>query len=248
MRRSIDQSVLAAATAALNSAQQGPLIAGALSELPWLVLIPILGFFLLKDAASFRRIVVIALPRETKLRGYRLVEELDTTLAAYVRAQLLGCLIVGGLCGLGFAILGVPYPVPLGVVAGLLEFIPIVGPLLLALVAALVSALHAPVLVFWVIGFLGVLRVVEDYMIYPRPQPAVAFTFTRWRSSHDDHERLGQVELLCHPGPQKGADKAKRGRRDESARTAAGDRFPDGPANSGDHDQENEARQCERHG
>jgi predicted PurR-regulated permease PerM len=169
LRRSIDQSVLAAGAAALESANQSALaLAAALSKLPWLALVPILGFFLLKDVASFRRVIVIALPHETRLRGHRLFEELDATLAAYVRAQLLGCVLVGGLCGLGFAILGIPYPVPLAVLAGLLEFIPIVGPLLLAVVASLVSALHAPLLVLWVIGFLGVLRIVEDYVIYPR--------------------------------------------------------------------------------
>jgi predicted PurR-regulated permease PerM len=169
LRRSIDQSVLAADEAALDSAKQSALVfAGALSKLPWLTLVPVLGFFLLKDVASFRRIVVIALPRDTRLRGHRLFEELDATLAAYVRAQLLGCVLVGGLCGLGFAILGMPYPVPLGVLAGLLEFIPIVGPLLLAVIASLVGALHAPTLVLWVIGFLMVLRMAEDYVIYPR--------------------------------------------------------------------------------
>ncbi len=169
LRRSIDQSVLAADEAALDSAKQSALVfAGALSKLPWLTLVPVLGFFLLKDVASFRRIVVIALPRDTRLRGHRLFEELDATLAAYVRAQLLGCVLVGGLCGLGFAILGMPYPVPLGVLAGLLEFIPIVGPLLLAVIASLVGALHTPMLVLWVIGFLMVLRMAEDYVIYPR--------------------------------------------------------------------------------
>lgn len=169
LRRTIDQSVLAADEAALESARQSALVlAGALSKLPWLVLVPVLGFFLLKDVASFRRIAVIAWPRETRLRGHRLFEELDATLAAYVRAQLLGCLLVGALCGLGFAVLGIPYPVPLGVLAALLEFIPIVGPLLLAVVSAVVGALHAPGLVLWVIGFLVVLRMVEDYVIYPR--------------------------------------------------------------------------------
>jgi predicted PurR-regulated permease PerM len=169
LRRSIDQSVLAADVAAEESAKQSALVlAGALSKLPWLLLVPVLGFFLLKDVASFRRVIVIALPHDTRLRGHRLFEELDATLAAYVRAQLLGCVLVGGLCLLGFASLGIPYPVPLGILAGLLEFIPIVGPILLALIASLVSALHDPMLVLWVIGFLGVLRVVEDYVIYPR--------------------------------------------------------------------------------
>jgi len=76
--------------------------------------------------------------------------------------------LVGSLCGLGFAVLGMPYPVLLGVLAGVLEFIPLVGPLLLAGVAAIVGALHAPGLVLRAVGFLAVLRVVEDYVIYPR--------------------------------------------------------------------------------
>ena len=61
-----------------------------------------------------------------------------------------------------------PYPVLLGVLAAILEFIPLVGPLLLATVAAVVSALHSPMLAFWAIGFLAILRIVEDYVIYPR--------------------------------------------------------------------------------
>jgi predicted PurR-regulated permease PerM len=56
----------------------------------------------------------------------------------------------------------------LGALAGALEFIPLVGPLVLAIVASIVAALHAPMLVLWTAGFLGMFRVVEDYVIYPR--------------------------------------------------------------------------------
>jgi len=93
---------------------------------------------------------------------------LNATLAAYIHAQLLACALVGSVCGLGFAVLGIPYPVLLGVLAGILEFIPFVGPLLLAVIASIVGALHAPILVLWAVGFLGILRLVEDYVIYPR--------------------------------------------------------------------------------
>jgi predicted PurR-regulated permease PerM len=169
LRRSIDQSALAAGAGAAESLRGSALaLMGALAYVPWLVLIPILAFFLLKDAASLRRTIVMALPHHGQLRGHRLFEELNTTLAAYIRAQLLACVLVGSLCGVGFAVLGIPYPVLLGVLAGVLEFIPLVGPLVLATVAAVVGALHAPILAFWAVGFLGLLRLVEDYVIYPR--------------------------------------------------------------------------------
>jgi predicted PurR-regulated permease PerM len=169
LRQSIDRSTLAAGESAVESIR-GSLLAlvGALSYLPWLMLIPILAFFLLKDAATIRRTFIRALPHHGQLRGHRLFEELNATLAAYTRAQLLASVLVGSLCGVGFAILGIPYPLVLGVLAGVLEFIPLVGPLVLATVAAGIGALHAPMLAFWAVGFLGVLRLVEDYVIYPR--------------------------------------------------------------------------------
>jgi len=169
LRQSIDQSVLAASQGAAESLRGSVLaLVGALSYVPWLLLIPILAFFLLKDAASLRRTIVTALPHHGQLRGHRLFEELNATLAAYIRAQLLACVLVGTLSGVGFALLGIPYPVLLGVLAGVLEFIPLVGPLVLATVVAVVGALHAPMLALWAVGFLGVLRLVEDYVIYPR--------------------------------------------------------------------------------
>jgi predicted PurR-regulated permease PerM len=169
LRQSIDQSVRAAGAGVVESVRGSLLtLVGALSDLPWLVLIPILAFFLLKDAAGFRRTILTALPHRVRLRGHRLFDDLNATLAAYIRAQILACLLVGSLCGLGFAALGIPYPVPLGALAGVLEFIPLIGPLLVAVIASILGALHSPVLVLWVVGFLGGLRLVEDYVIYPR--------------------------------------------------------------------------------
>jgi predicted PurR-regulated permease PerM len=169
LRDGIDRSVLAAGETAVASARGALLrLVGALSNVTWLILIPILAFFLLKDAATFRRAVVIALPHRIRLRGHRLFEELNATLAAYTRAQLLACVLVGTLCGFGFAAIGIPYPVLLGVLAGVLEFVPLVGPLLLAIVAAFVAALQAPILALWAVLFLGILRLIEDYVIYPR--------------------------------------------------------------------------------
>jgi predicted PurR-regulated permease PerM len=167
LRQSIDQSMVAASEAAVGSTRAA-LVSVVGAVLPWLVLIPILAFFLLKDAAGFRRIVLTTLPHRMRLRGHRLFEDMNATLAAYIRAQLIACLLVGSLCGLGFAALGLPYSMLLGVLAGVLEFIPLVGPLLLALIAATVGALHVPMLAVWTVTFLAVLRILEDYIVYPR--------------------------------------------------------------------------------
>jgi len=169
VRHSLDQTALGAGDAVFAYAR-GALgtVFGALADLPWLVLVPLLAFLLLKDAARLRRTVLTALPKRIQLRGHQLFEELNRTLAAYVRAQLIACAIVGTLCGLGFALLGVPYAILLGILAALLEFVPLVGPLVVAAVAVLAAALHDPLLAIWTAIFLMVLRMVQDYVIYPR--------------------------------------------------------------------------------
>ncbi|MGE5359865.1 MAG: AI-2E family transporter [Bacteroidales bacterium] len=158
-----------AGTAEASAAHAGGLLLGLASYLPWLVLIPILAFFLLKDADTFRTGLVRLMP-EGRARGHAaaLFQRINVVLAAYVRAQLLACLLVAIVVAIGFAVLGVPYAIVLGALAGLAEFIPLVGPLALAVLAALIAAFHQPILGLWVLVFLGALRVVEDYIVYPR--------------------------------------------------------------------------------
>jgi len=138
--------------------------------IPWLVLIPILSFFLLKDADSFRRSLLAMLPRgRLRWRGDELFQDINSTLAAYIRAQLTACLLIGALCSIGFALIGFPSPLVLGVIAGILEFVPLVGPLCVAILVAFLALLHSGVgMAFVVLLFLGVLRVVHDYVVYPR--------------------------------------------------------------------------------
>ena len=169
MRHSIDQSALAASSAAVESLRRSLLaLAGALSYLPWLILIPILAFFLLTDPTMLRRALIKALPHRHRLRGRRLFDDLNAALAAYIRATLLACILVGTVSAAGFIAIGIPYPLLLGVMAGVLELIPLVGPLTVAVVAAIVGALHAPILALWAFAFLGILRLLEDYVVFPR--------------------------------------------------------------------------------
>jgi len=145
-------------------------VLGWIIFLPWIVLIPILSFFLLKDADSFRRSALAMLPRgRLRWRGDEFFQDINSTLAAYIRAQLTACLLVGILCSIGFALIGLPSPLVLGLLAGMLEFVPLIGPLVVAILVAVLAMLH------WGFGmavvvllFLAVLRIVQDYVIYPR--------------------------------------------------------------------------------
>ena len=138
--------------------------------LPWLVLIPILSFFLLKDADNFRRSALAMLPRgRLRWRGDEFFQDINSTLAAYIRAQLTACLLIAVLCSIGFALIGLPSPLVLGLIAGMLEFVPLVGPLVVAVLVALLALLHSGLgMALVILLFLGVLRIVQDYVIYPR--------------------------------------------------------------------------------
>jgi predicted PurR-regulated permease PerM len=170
VREAIDRTFARTVDAAGESLSHGfggllPL----LGYLPWLILIPVVAFFLLNDGAAFRRNILLTLPRgRLRGRGAELFEDINEALAAYMRAALLACLLVGVLCTIGFVLIGVPYALLFGVVAGLLEFIPLVGPLAVALGATLVASFHSINQAMWVIAFLGALRLAQDYVVFPR--------------------------------------------------------------------------------
>jgi predicted PurR-regulated permease PerM len=148
------------------------LLTGAFGYLPyltWFVLMPVLSFFLLKDAASFEQNLLALLPNERlQKRAHWLLMDISGTLAAYIRAQITACLVVGAAMMGGLTLIGAPYPVVLGAIAGLLEFIPLVGPLLAALIIFLLTLTVSFKTALIVALFLVILRIVEDYIIYPR--------------------------------------------------------------------------------
>ncbi len=145
-------------------------MAGWLIYIPWLILIPVLSFFLLKDAETFRASALQMLPKgRWRWRGDEFFQDVNSALAAYIRAQLTACLFIGVVCALGFTLLGLPSPLVLGLIAGIFEFVPLVGPVLIAVIAAVAALLHAGVpSAVVVLVFLAVLRIVQDYIVYPR--------------------------------------------------------------------------------
>ena len=170
VREAIDRTFARTVDAAGDSLSDG--VGGLLpllGYLPWFILIPVVAFFLLKDGAAFRRTILLTLPRgRLRGRGAEVFEDIHDALAAYMRAALLACLLVGVLSTIGFVLIGVPYALLFGVIAGLLEFIPLVGPLVVAVGATLIASFHSINQAVWVLAFLGALRLAQDYVVFPR--------------------------------------------------------------------------------
>lgn len=139
------------------------------SYLPWLILVPVLGFFFLKDANFFRISFLRLFPSgRWRSRVESVIYDVNQTLAAYTRAQLISCVLIGIICTVGFYIIGVNYALLLGIVAGVLEFIPLLGPLTVGIVAVTAAALESPWEALYTVIFLVALRICQDYIIYPR--------------------------------------------------------------------------------
>jgi predicted PurR-regulated permease PerM len=139
-------------------------LSGIQRLLRWLSIVPVVAFLLITRWSAFRRSTTRVLPTpHLQWRGNEFLRNLNRLLAAYTRAQALSGLVIGVLCWIGFAALGLPYPGTLALAAGLLEMVPLAGPLIVAVVATAV----APDRVVPTLGFLLVLRIVQDYVVYP---------------------------------------------------------------------------------
>jgi len=136
----------------------------------WLLfVVPLLSMFFLKDGRAFSDFLLSTIssrPQREFLEN--VLNDLNRMLAHFIRAQLtlaaLSLVVYSGFLG----IMGVPYALVLGTIGGVLEFIPVVGPLTAGLViitvALLMSYPHWLVLII----FLGVWRLVQDYVSSPR--------------------------------------------------------------------------------
>ena len=135
-----------------------------------IVLVIVLALYLLGSAPKIRAGIQYVLPQRWRGTAARTEDELADVFGRYVRGQLLLGLVIGTLNFIAFTILGLPYPLLLAVLAGLLELVPIVGPIVAGAVAASV-ALFQPdpfPLVIWVIVAATAIQQLENHLLVPR--------------------------------------------------------------------------------
>lgn len=143
-------------------------IGAFLQNLVWFILIPILAFFFLKDGRAFTDQLIRMTGRARQRFLRRLFEDLNQMVTHYVRAQLALSGLALVVYTLGFWLLHVPYSFALSSIAGSMEFIPVVGPAVAAVLVLAVCFLEGYSHLLIVVVFLGIWRVSQDYVISPR--------------------------------------------------------------------------------
>lgn len=139
-----------------------------LGNLVFLVLVPILSFFFLKDGAVIRENLVALAPEGARRRlTEEIFGDIHVLLAQFMRAIVLLSAATFVFYSLAFAVTGVPYAVLLAAVAAVLEFIPVVGPFSAAVIILLVSGFSGYPHLLWIAVFLVVYRLFQDYVLQP---------------------------------------------------------------------------------
>ena len=100
---------------------------GSVLNLFKVILVPLFAFYLLYDWEKIGAMLSERLPQGSRTMILRLTGEIDTLISAFLRGQFLVCLILSVLYSIGLYIAGIPFALALGLISGLLVFIPYVG-------------------------------------------------------------------------------------------------------------------------
>lgn len=131
-------------------------------------LVFIIALYTLVDPKPLLRGVVHAFPRAQRFTVLRIVSRLLHQYQSWARAVFWLMLIIGALSGVGLQFIGVQNVLVFAVIAGILEVIPVVGPLLSAVPPILVTLAVDPTKALWVAALYTGIQFVENYLLVPR--------------------------------------------------------------------------------
>ncbi|HYA17985.1 MAG TPA: AI-2E family transporter [Bryobacteraceae bacterium] len=141
-------------------------VLSASRNLIYLIIIPILSFFMLRDGRGIRGALLDLFPAR-RAAAEAMLDDIHLLLLQYMRALLLLSCSTFTVFTLVLSLLGVSYAILLAAIAFLLEFVPLVGPLAAALIVLAVSAASGYPHLLWLGVFLAVFRMLQDYALSP---------------------------------------------------------------------------------
>ncbi len=143
-------------------------VSGIFGGVASFVLIMTLSFYLVARRGSIDRFLRIVIPTSHEEYGIDLWHRTQEKIGRWLQGQLVLMAIVGMLVYLGLLILGVPNALLLGIVAGIFEIIPLLGPILSAIPAILIAAIEGGLsLALMVTGLFIIVQQLENNLIHP---------------------------------------------------------------------------------
>jgi predicted PurR-regulated permease PerM len=136
----------------------------------------LVGVFFVFAAAAYwiserdrvERVILAVLPRQRRRIAHETWRLIDLKLGAFVRGQLLLVLLVGTVLSLAFWAMGLPYWLLVGAFAGIVEMVPVIGPLAAGALAVGVGLTVSLTTAVWAGFAVLVVRLAEDYFVMPR--------------------------------------------------------------------------------
>lgn len=145
----------------------GLLFSGVLGVLGNVAIIAFVGIYLAAQPRAYVHGIILLVPRRRRERMREVMDELGKTLGQWLAGKALAMLVVGAVTTAGLALLDVPLALVLGIIAGLLDFIPYVGPIFAGVPAVLIAFTESPLLAGYVALLFLAIQLAEGYLLMP---------------------------------------------------------------------------------
>ncbi len=128
----------------------------------------VISYYVLADRPNLKKHLVSLLGSEKGEKYSQIADELELRLGSWVRGELFLMFIVGLFNYVGFVLIGLPYAIPLGVIAGILELVPNIGPTIAAIPAVLVGFSVSPTHGFIALALSILVQQLENNLFVPK--------------------------------------------------------------------------------
>lgn len=145
----------------------GLVFSGVFGALGNAVIILCVGLYFAAQPTLYIEGFIKLIPQPRRARAREVLDAIGDTLARWLVGKVVSMIVVGVATATGLWALGVPLAMVLGLIAGLLDFIPYIGPLMAGVPAVLIAFSHSPELgLYTVLLFLGI-QLAEGYLLSP---------------------------------------------------------------------------------
>jgi putative permease len=140
------------------------------SYLANLIIVPFITYFILAEGDIGLKKIVERIPNKYFEMSLNIMDKVGKELVFYLRGLMLECSIVGGLSVIGFMIIGIPYALLLGILAGIANLVPYLGFIFAASLAVIASLTKTGDfgMLLQIVVLTGVIRLIDDLILQPR--------------------------------------------------------------------------------